>query len=475
MAFFRLRSYFRWVAIGFAVVLAGAAAAAAWQLPPMLWIGSAYVAKTVCSGMYVSGLDLDRIWQEDVLGRENPLLNLYEVTVNDPIKQITTSPFGSGLFERTAVHRDGLGCALAIDVTADDLAKESLPPMAARHQDGALWPEGTGIDGTPSAALTAALDAAFKEPAGENAGKLRTRAVVVVQGGRLIAERYGNDITAATPLTGWSMSKTVTGALAGIAMNASDLALDIDHLLPEWSSDADPRSRIPFSSLLAMTDGLAYNESYGAVTDTTRMLYEAGSAIDFLAAMELENAPGDKWAYSSGATVLSMGVMRNFLPKSGWLSFPRRSLFEPIGMTSAVFETDPTGTFMGSSWVFATARDWARFGLLILRKGLWNGEQVLPVGWVDTMIEPVEKSKGVFGKGEIWLQSGFGGSKVPPDTLWMLGHDGQTVAMVPSLDLVVVRLGMTNPQGLYERPGREKLLADVIEALSEKGASAPSN
>ncbi|MDQ0313883.1 serine hydrolase domain-containing protein [Amorphus orientalis] len=469
MAKFRLRSYFRWLAIGFAVVIVSVIVAAAWTLPPMLAIGSAYVAKTVCSGMYVSNLNLDRIWDEDVLGRENPLLNLYRVTVDDPVKQISASPFGVGVFERTAVHRDGLGCALAIGVSPSDLADETLPPMTGARENGALWPEGTGIDGPPPQALDAALERAFAEPEGANAGKLRTRAVVVVQNGRLIAERYADGITAATPLIGWSMAKTVTGALAGVAMAESDLALDIDHLLPQWSNDANPKSRIPFSALLDMTDGLAYNESYGSVTDTTRMLYESGNAVDFLAAMEQESPPGETWDYSSGATMLAMGAIRAALPTDQWLTFPREALFEPIGMTSAVFETDPAGTFMGPSWLSATARDWARFGLLILEKGLWEGEQVLPVGWVDTMVEPVEQSGGRMGKGQIWLQSGLSGDTIPPDTLWMRGHDGQTVAIVPSQDLVVVRLGMTNPQGLYDR---NALLADVIGALPTGAASS---
>lgn len=155
------------------------------------------------------------------------------------------------------------------------------------------------------------------------------------------------------------------------------------------------------------------------------MLYDSGNAVDFLAAMEVEDEPGTRWAYSSGATVLAMGAIRASLPVASWLDFPRRALFDPVGMRTAVFETDPSGTFMGSSWVYASGRDWARFGLLLLEKGLWNGEQVLPEGWVETMMEPVEASDGRFTIGNLWPQ---GSGAVPADTLWMLGHDGQTVA-----------------------------------------------
>lgn len=461
MAAFPVRAFIRWLAIGLLLVCAGAFAAAAWQLPPMFRIGSAYVAKTVCSGMYVSGLDFDRVWKEDVLGRQNPLLNLFRVTVDDPVKRITASPFGLGLYETTAVHRDGLGCALAIGVSPTDLAADHAPAAGSLPDPQADWPAGTRVAPETPPALASALDAAFREPSGENAGRLRTRAVVVVQDGRILAERYADGIAADTPLTGWSMAKPVTAALAGVAIQSSGLALDMDHLLPQWQGDANPKSRIPFSALLSMTDGLAYNENYGTLTDTTEMLYGTGNAVDFLAAMELETEPGTRWAYSSGATVLAMGAMRAALPVSTWLGFPRRALFDPVGMRSAVFETDPSGTFMGSSWVYATARDWARFGLLILEKGMWDGEQVLPVGWVDTMMEPVAASDGRFTKGSLWPQSDGSGA-IPADTLWMLGHDGQSIALVPSLDLVVVRLGMTNPQGLYDR---QKLLADVIGAL----------
>ncbi|WP_018700929.1 serine hydrolase domain-containing protein [Amorphus coralli] len=466
MAAFPVRAFIRWLLIGFLLVGAGAFAAAAWQLPPMLRIGSAYVAKTVCSGMYVSGLDFDRVWDEDVLGRQNPLLNLFRVTVDDPVRRITASPFGLGAFSNTAVHREGLGCALAIGITPAELAAERAATAGSLADPNAAWPDGSQVSGETPAVLSAAIDKAFQEPSGDNAGNLRTRAVVIVRDGQIVAERYAEGITETTPLTGWSMAKPVTAALAGIAMTDSDLALDLDHLLPQWNSDADPRSRIPFSALLSMTDGLAYNENYGTVTDTTTMLYDSGNAVDFLAAMDLEDDPGTRWAYSSGATVLAMGAMRASLPVASWLDFPRRALFDPIGMRTAVFETDPSGTFMGSSWVHASARDWARFGLLLLEKGLWNGEQVLPVGWVDTMMEPVAASGGRFTVGNLWPQRG---GSLPSDTLWMRGHDGQSVAIVPSLDLVVVRLGMTNPQGLYDREG---LLADVIAALPEGGPAS---
>lgn len=459
MAAITLRSYFRWLAIGLLIVCAGGIAAIAWQLPPMLWVGSSYVAKTVCSGMYVSGLDLDRIWAEDVLGRKNPLLNLYKVTVDDPVKQISASPLGLGAFERTAVHRDGLGCALAIGITPAALAAETGPVAPLTIASGEPWPKGEAVPADTPPALAKVLSDAFVEPEGANNGALRTRAVVVAHQGQLLAERYADGITAKTPLIGWSMSKTVTAALAGIAMARTDLDLDIDHLLPQWQSDSNPRSRIPFASLLEMTDGLAYNEDYGTLTDTTEMLYGAGNAVDFLAGMELEHEPGSVWAYSSGANMLVMGTMRTFLPVDAWTDFPRTSLFDPIGMATAVFETDPAGTFMGPSWLNASARDWARFGLLIQQKGMWDGTQVLPVGWVDTMMEPVAASNGAYAKGNIWLETG---SKVPADTLWVLGHDGQTIAIVPSLELIVVRMGMTNPQGLYDR---EALLADVIAAL----------
>ncbi|MGX1097984.1 serine hydrolase domain-containing protein [Amorphus sp. MBR-141] len=463
MAAITFRSYFRWLAIAVLLLGAGGIAALSWQLPPMLWVGSSYVAKTVCSGMYVSGLDLDRIWAEDVLGRKNPLLNLYKVTVDDPVKRISASPFGLGVFERTAVHRDGLGCALAIGVTPAKLAEETGPVAPLTVGSDALWPEGSRVEGPAPAPLAKVVADAFVEPDGAHTGDLRTRAVVVVHEGRIVAERYADGITAETPLIGWSMSKTVTAALAGIAMQRSDLALDIDHLLPQWQSDSNPKSRIPFSALLEMTDGLAYNEDYGTVTDTTEMLYGSGNAIDFLAGLDLEDQPGSVWAYSSGANMLVMGAMRAFLPVDAWTAFPRTTLFDPIGMTTAVFETDPAGTFMGPSWLNASARDWARFGLLIQRKGLWDGTQVLPVGWVDTMIEPVEASDGRYSKGDIWLETG---DTVPPDTLWVLGHDGQSIAIVPSLDLIVVRMGMTNPQALYDR---EALLTAVIAALPQGG------
>ena len=223
---------------------------------------------------------------------------------------------------------------------------------------------------------------------------------------------------------------------------------------------------------MGMSSGLAFNENYGDVSDVTRMLYLQPDMAGFAAGMPLVDKVGATFNYSSGTANILSRIWQNAAGPEA-LSYPKKALFDPLGMTSAVLEPDARGTFVGSSYLYATARDWARFGLFIHRKGAWNGQEILPAGFVDWMHEQAPASKGAYGKGMVWLNgpegdtpagqdpdAGFG---LPDDTFWFEGHDGQSVAVIPSKDLVVVRMGLTPFNLSYKPQGLAAALAKAVE------------
>jgi CubicO group peptidase (beta-lactamase class C family) len=264
------------------------------------------------------------------------------------------------------------------------------------------------------------------------------------------------------------MTKTVTAAIVGTLVRDGRLALDQDGLFEGWNGDE--RGSITVADLMAMSSGLAFNEDYGDVTDVTRMLYLESDMAGFAADKPLAGRRGETFSYSSGTSVMLSRIWQDtFAGQEEALAWPRAALFSPLGMTSAVLETDATGTFVGSSYLYATGRDWARFGELLRNDGVWNGEQVLPEGFVAWMREAAPASGGLYGRGQLWLSgpgdddSGFG---LPADTFWLRGHDGQTLTVIPSRRLVVVRLGLT-PSRLGYRP------QTMVAALARHFAGAP--
>ena len=251
-----------------------------------------------------------------------------------------------------------------------------------------LWPEGEQValgtlpDGVDGAALAKAVDEVFAEP--DPAHPRRTRALVVVYGGRIVAERYAPGFDAAMPLIGWSMSKSAVNALVGLRVKDGKLALTDTALMPEWRGKDDPRRAITLDQLMRMTSGLAFDETYGSSqSDVAQMLFVQGDKAAFAADKPLAYPPGTHWAYSSGTTTIIAAVLRqSFTDQRDYLGYPLERLFGPLGMRSAVLQPDASGTFAGSSFLYASARDFARLGLLFLRDGVWEGRRILPEGWV---------------------------------------------------------------------------------------------
>lgn len=448
-----MRIVLKWLTgIVFALMASVAAWLALWP-PELLRVGDAYAAKIVCSNVFLAGRDPSQVLSEDVQAPGHPLLRFIRISVDDARKSVTARIFGFAAPGR-AIYREGLGCTTVVD---GDFAafpgNRQLRRRGGPGDEAKPWPDGDGMVADPAVEAVVANDAL----AGPG-----LRALVVIRNGRIVAERYGEGFSRDTPLLGWSMTKSVTAALIGLRVRDGRMALDRTELLPEWRND--PRSRIRLSDLMAMQSGLDFNEDYGSVTDVTRMLFLEGDMAGFAAAKPLTAAPGTRFSYSSGSsTILARLWMDTFDSAREALVFPRVALFRPLGMNSAVIEPDAHGTFVGSSYMYATARDWGRFALFLLRGGAWNGQQLLPEGYVDFMHTPTAASDGAYGAGQVWTRIGRDRSiALPDDAYWMQGHDGQTIMLVPSLDLAVVRLGLTPSSLGYDvRP----LDAEIIKAL----------
>lgn len=322
-----------------------------------------------------------------------------------------------------------------------------------QQPDGVPWPTDEWPTGDPPPALEPLLDAMF-DPAGR---LTRSFAVVVVHRGRLVAERYADalehfdrpaePITVDTPLLSWSMAKSMLHALVGMLVAEDRLELDAPADVPLWRADDDPRRGITLDHLLSMRDGLDFIEDYvdAGRSDVIEMLFGSGrdDVFRFAADRPLVAPPGARFNYSSGTTnVISGIVARAVGAGQPYEEFLQSRLFDAIGMRSAHATFDPAGTFIASSFVYCTARDFARFGTLYLRDGVWDGRRLLPEGWVDLArrFRSTDEDTGN-GYGSQWW--------VDPDdvdglgTFWANGYEGQSIMVVPGLDLVVVRLGKT--------------------------------
>ena len=305
------------------------------------------------------------------------------------------------------------------------------------------WPEAEPPPGVDGARLAAILDAAFADPQPETT--IQTDALLVVHRGCIVAERYAEGHGPETPQPSWSMAKSILHAVVGILVRQRRLDVSQPAAVPEWQSPGDPRGRITLDQLLHMTSGLHFVEDYvdGTISDTIKMLFVPG-ANDmgaFAAAFPLDAPPDTVSNYSSGTSNIISGIIKRLLgPGDAYAAFLRRELFDRIGMASAEPRFDRAGGWIASSFCFCTPRDFAKFGLLYLRDGIWNGKRILPEGWVDyartpAPLQPVGEEAG-YGAHWWLLDDGLG-------TFYASGYAGQRIYLVPPLDLIIVRNGNT--------------------------------
>ncbi|WP_061962288.1 serine hydrolase domain-containing protein [Demequina flava] len=422
-----------------------------WYQRPMLLTGTGYAAHNECAVTHVAGRD----GAADDLP-PNPLIPVMRTTSIDDDTASTGAVLGV-LAKQTAWNMDEFGCTVADErpdswgsataVTADDNPYAGLPEVA-----------------TDDSGLADALAHGFGDDLDDTSREeLGTRAIVVLQGGELIAERYADGFDPTTPQLGWSMTKSVTNLLVGRLVEQGEVSLDDAALVDDWS---DERAEITIRHLLEMTSGLAWDETYDLGTPITQMLYAEEDMGAYVASQELAHEPGTYLQYSSGSTTLLCDAITN---GRGLADFPRREIFAPLGLSTAVLEADATGNPVCSSYMWASARDWASIGQFALQDGVWNDERLLPEGWIAESTTPVTTATTVEADGYAsswWSNTSADGSVVndelPADAYFASGHDGQKITVVPSQDLVVVRLGFT-PTADDNRAFSTS--AQIIEAL----------
>lgn len=428
-----------------------------WQRHTPL-VGTGWVAKRICSAVFVSGRTTESAVEAAL---PLPIRIPVPFEVDREEKQVTAW-FAHLFASSTARFRPGLGCTLD-DPTggASPLDRVRFAPPPQPQRPLRVHP--------PDPRLDAAIATAF-DP--RDAPGFGTRAVVVFRDGALAAEAYAEGFDHRTPLPGWSMTKSVTSAMVGLLADAGRLDPAQPVGLPEWA-DEDPRAALTWDQLLRMSSGLAFEERYlDPTSDATQMLFGNDRAARgrHAATYPLAHAPDTHWSYSSGTTnLLQYALLERVFDGdlAAYLRFPHEALFGPVGMTSAVLEPDASGVYVGSSHMFATARDWARFGQLYLDEGRVGARAILSPEWVAYSRRPTPtNAAGTYGA-HWWLNADppQGERRWPsldPDVLAASGFEGQRVVVVPRHGLVVVRLGADRGP----RFDIERLVARIVEALS---------
>jgi CubicO group peptidase (beta-lactamase class C family) len=424
-------------------------------------VGSAYRSKVLCSIVFETGRSVDPQRVDDVSADAYRLMRLFRSRVDPVARTVTTSLFG--LRARTATYRAGLGATLFLSGSPADFEAAPLTSQRGTDTHGS---GGESLRVHVAPAVQRVVDKAFTEP---NPRRLRrTRAVVVLRDGEIIAEQYARGFDASTRLPGWSMAKSVLNALVGILIGQEQISLQDKALLPAWQPP-DPRAAITVEDLLRMRTGLKFSEDYADYSsDVVEMLFNQPDSARYAARQPLIASPGTAWSYASGTSNILSAIVRRTVGEREYFDWPRRALFESLGMSSAVLEPDAAGTFVCSSFMLATARDWARFGQLFAQDGVWNGGRLLPEGWVSFSTTPTPQSGGEFGA-HWWLKlkpeiggSTSGAVRIPSDAFFAVGHEAQTLTVIPSRRLVVARLGLSVYVDAWNQA---EFIAELLDAL----------
>jgi CubicO group peptidase (beta-lactamase class C family) len=460
------------ILIGLALLAVGATAAAVVFRPDKgLRVVTAFVSHTLCSETFVAGLDPDQTYRETfhdwpVVRRLLPVVR-YEVDGGHREVRATLA----GAFASRAVYRNGLGC---VQAPAGSPAPSGMPVTEKSGEK----PVAEGPDIAPprivepaNPRLRSALDRAFAEP---EAGPQRaTKAVVIFHDDRIVAERYAPGYGIDTPLYSYSVAKSVVNALIGILVRQGRLSLDGPAPVPAWRDPADPRHAITVEQLLRMTSGLALDEKNNGFDPTSRMLYLESNMARFAESAALIAPPGSRWYYSSPSTLILSRIIRDAVGghPEDVLRFAHRELFDPLGMGNVTFEFDAAGTLVGSTHMWATARDWTRFGALYLNEGVAGGRRILPEGWVRFSASPTPGATLGYGAGFFTNigDSDFAKRRVrggmPPGSFFASGTLGQRILIAPAERLVVVRFGRSQDFPTFDIEGLMRLVAEANAAV----------
>ena len=420
---------------------------------PKLNIISGYAAKNVASGVFLAHRSAASMNQYD---NSAPLIEIASTEIDESEQSASSTVYG--MMERTAVYRDGLGAVLI----NDDYDPKALTIRPQRNQPvdtipypyGQAAPLDTVLADVDMDQINKAIAMAFAEPETQ-----KTRTFLILYKGHLIAEKYIDGFDKDTPILGWSMTKSVLATCYGVLEHQGKLEMDWPAPIPEWKDDE--RKNITLNHLLRMQSGLAWDEDYSGISDVTRMLFLDSDMTQAQRDKKAIAKPTEVWNYSSGTTNLLSGILKQqFRSHQEYLDFPYSALIDKIGMYSMVMEADIAGNYVGSSYAWASTRDWARFGQLHLDKGNWNGEQLFDASWIDYITTPTANSNGTYGA-HFWLNAEGKYPDVPRDMFSCNGFEGQHVFMIPSKDLVVVRTGLAE-EPYFDVNG---VLSNIVKAV----------
>ncbi|MFN0039464.1 MAG: serine hydrolase domain-containing protein [Burkholderiales bacterium] len=428
-------------------------------------IVAGYRALFTCSAHFFAGRPLEDITKVELVDVEG--LG-YPDPVIDEKRRLVTATDLSGKIVRIAAFRDAMGCSiLPPHWEIGDVPKlPDMPYAPAPDVRGLPFPAGDKValpaDGLDEKyrVLAPVLERAFDGKSYTDEGGTVTTAVIVVREGRIVAERYRPGFGIHSGYRTWSTAKSISAALLAIASKQGILDLDAPIAIPEWSHSGDPRQAITYKQLLWMSSGL-----FSGGANTNALYFGGQDVVSAATGTALEAAPGTRWKYANNDTLLAMRALRHLLADDiQYLRYPYDELLHPLGMFHTRMEVDHLGNFIASSQTYTTARDLARFGMLLANDGEWNGKRMLPEGWVKFSATPASTKppvKGQWGYGaQFWLLDQMPG--VPAGTFTTAGNKGQYVTVVPGHDLVIVRTGV-DPDG--KRFMQDRLVADVVRSL----------
>lgn len=451
-------------ALAFLLVLLGAGSAwLATAGKDMLRVATGSVSRGLCDAVFVAGLDPARQFREESAPLMRGIAWTLGYHVDRARREVRTRALGG--FAARAVHRPGLGCLLVQgDGPVPEAAGFAPEPIAA------AFPPGVVHTGDP--AIARALDRAFAEP--DPAHPRLTKAVVVLHRGRLIAERYAPGYGPDTPIWAHSLTKSVINALVGILVRQGKLRPDQPAPVAAWHAPDDPRHAVTVDHLLRMDSGLPFDETGSVLSPLTRMLFLQPDMAAYAARMPLDHPPGTTWGYSNLGYVLLGRMITDAAGGSAVAAerFARRELFAPLGMAHTVIQADAAGTLIGSGSAYGSARDFARFGQLYLDDGVVDGKRILPEGWVAySHSQTLDTGYGAGfwtnlkndGSVPVW-DAPWGMPQLPEDMYYARGAFGQYVVIVPSEQLVVVRMGIS----LWYGDQTGDLVAAIIDALDAR-------
>lgn len=433
-----------------------------WKRPDhAIRVGTASISDVLCSGVFVSGLAPDRVFAENFAADKGLALlrRGLHYSVDRVHRRITTD--WHGRFENVATYYPSYGCALAWqtpDAAALQAASDAASPVA--ETEAVVTPS--------SSAIRDALARAFEEQA--TGPRRHVHAIAVLHDGHIIAEQYAEGFGPDTPQLGFSVSKSVVNALVGILVGQGKLDIHAPAPIAAWKDPSDPRHRITLDQLMRMTSGLSLAEEDSGFDPVSIMLFRMPDMAAYAAQAPLKATPGKTWEYSSGNTLLVAGVIRDHVAggAAGLIRFAHKELFDPIGMRHVLMEFDSAQTLIGSTRIYASARDWARFGQLYLDGGVANGQRILPPQWDVYSSSPTLDSP--YGAG-FWTNVAAVGDTharingMPPGAYMASGAQGQRIVIVPSKHLVIVRLGTTVDPPNYDIKGLVRLVADMSAAV----------